>query len=161
VADLSLGSDAHETLEKPCRHQILREAQDETNAPRKFLAEMDKGVLWFNPSDPAAEEALYDMESMRRFAGIDLGNEPVPDETTICKFRHLHEAHDLGQKLFESVSEHLQAKGLRMSEGTIMDATIISAPPSTKNNTKTRDPEMRAYQEGQPVVLWHEDRYRC
>ncbi len=76
------------------------------------------------------------MESMRRFAGIDLGNEPVPDETTICKFRHLLEAHDLGEKLFESVSEHLQARGLRMSEGTIMDATIISAPSSTKKKAK-------------------------
>lgn len=101
------------------------------------------------------------MESMRRFAGIYLGNEPVQDETTICKFRHLLEAHDLGQRLFESVSEHIQAKGLRMSEGTIMDATIISAPSSTKNNTKTRGPEMRAYQKGQPVVLWHEGTYRC
>jgi IS5 family transposase len=103
---------------------------------------------WFNLSDPAAEEALYDMESMRRFAGIDLGNEPVPDETTICKFRHLLEAHDLGEKLFKSVSLNLQAKGLRMSEGTIMDATIISAPSSTKNNTKTRDPEMHQTRKG-------------
>jgi len=87
---------------------------------------------WFNLSDPAAEEALYDMESMRRFVGIDLGNEPVPDETTICKFRHLLEAHGLGERIFQEVNAHLEEKGLRLSEWTIMDATIINAPSSTK-----------------------------
>jgi len=129
--------------------------------PREIPRRNGQEFKWFNLSDPAAEEALYDMESMRRFVGIDLGNEPVPDETTICKFRHLLEAHDLGEKLFESVSLHLQAKELQMSEGTIMDATIISAPSSTKNTTKTRDPEMHAYQKRQPVVLRHEGSYRC
>ena len=69
---------------------------------------------WFNLSDPAAEEALYDMESMRRFVGIDLGNEPVPDETTICKFRHLLEAHGLGERIFQEVNAHLEEKGLRL-----------------------------------------------
>ncbi len=71
---------------------------------------------WFNLSDPAAEEALYDMESMRRFVGIDLGNEPVPDETTICKFRHLLEAHGLGERIFQEVNAHLEEKGLRLSD---------------------------------------------
>jgi IS5 family transposase len=91
---------------------------------------------WFNLSDPAAEEALYDMESMRRFVGIDLGNEPVPDETTICKFRHLPEAHGLGERIFQEVNAHLEEKGLRLSEGTIMDATIINAPSSTKKGNQ-------------------------
>jgi len=103
---------------------------------------------WFNLSDPAAEEALYDMESMRRFVGIDLGNEPVPDETTICKFRHLLETHDLGERIFQEVNAHLEEKGLRLSEGTIMDATIINAPSSTKNQDRKRDPDMHSTKKG-------------
>ena len=103
---------------------------------------------WFNLSDPGAEEALYDMESMRRFVGIDLGNEPVPDETTICKFRHLLETHDLGERIFQEVNAHLEEKGLRLSEGTIMDATIINAPSSTKNQDKKRDPDMHSTKKG-------------
>jgi len=103
---------------------------------------------WFNLSDPAAEEALYDMESMRSFVGIDLGNEPVPDETTICKFRHLLEAHGLGERIFQEVNAHLEEKGLRLSEGTIMDATIINAPSSTKNQDKKRDPDMHSTKKG-------------
>ena len=103
---------------------------------------------WFNLSDPAAEEALYDMESMRRFVGIDPGNEPVPDETTICKFRHLLEAHGLGERIFQEVNAHLEEKGLRLSEGTIMDATIINAPSSTKNQDKKRDPDMHSTKKG-------------
>jgi transposase, IS5 family len=88
---------------------------------------------WFNLSDPAAEEALYDSSAMRRFVGIDLGCEPVPDETTVCRFRHLLEAHDLGQPLFDEVQQHLASKGLKVATGTIVDATIINAPSSTKN----------------------------
>ena len=103
---------------------------------------------WFNLSDPGAEEALYDMESLRRFVGIDLGNEPVPDETTICKFRHLLEAHGLGEQIFQEVNAHLEEKGLRLSEGTIMDATIINAPSSTKNQDKKRDPDMHSTKKG-------------
>ena len=83
---------------------------------------------WFNLSDPAAEEALYDSSAMRRFVGIDLGCEPVPDETTVCRFRHLLEEHDLGRPLFDEVQQHLAAKGLKMATGTIVDATIINAP---------------------------------
>ena len=97
---------------------------------------------WFNLSDPGVEEALYDSAGMRRFVGIDLGREPVPDETTVCKFRHLLEAHELGERLFERVGEHLQAKGLRLSTGTIVDAAILNAPSSTKNARQERDPEM-------------------
>jgi IS5 family transposase len=88
---------------------------------------------WFNLSDPAVEEALYDSRAMRRFVGIDLGREPVPDETTICKFRHLLEARNLGARLFELMQEYLQENGLRIGRGTIVDATLIAAPSSTKN----------------------------
>ena len=112
---------------------------------------------WFNLSDPAAEEALYDIESMRRFVGIDLGNEPVPDETTICKFRHLLETHGLGERIFQEVNAHLEEKGLRLSEGTIMDATIINAPSSTKNREKKRGSRYALHEEGEPVLLRDED----
>ena len=103
---------------------------------------------WFNLSDPAVEEALYDSLAMRRFVGIDLGREPVPDETTMCRFRHLLEAHDLGRRLFAQVQRHLATKGLKVATGTIVDATIISAPASTKNAHKARDPEMHQTKKG-------------
>ena len=103
---------------------------------------------WFNLSDPAAEEALYDSLSMRRFVGIDLGREPVPDETTICRFRHLLEAHDFGRRMFECVHEHPEAKGLRLSSGMIVDATIIDGPSSTKNEEKARDPDTHQTKKG-------------
>jgi IS5 family transposase len=103
---------------------------------------------WFNLSDPAVEEALYDSAAMRAFAGIDLGSEPAPDETTMCKFRHLLEAHGLGQRLFAQVGRHLQARGMKVSNGTIVDATIIAAPSSTKNASGQRDPEMHQVKKG-------------
>jgi IS5 family transposase len=103
---------------------------------------------WFNLSDPGAEETLYDSLAMRRFAGIDLGREPVPDETTICKFRHLLERHELGSALFEQVHAYLEEHGLKLSRGTIVDATIIHAPSSTKNAAQARDPEMHQTKKG-------------
>lgn len=103
---------------------------------------------WFNLSDPAVEEALYDSQAMRRFVGLDLGREPAPDETTVCRFRHLLEAHDLGRRLFEAVQRHLAEKGLKVATGTIVDATIINAPCSTKNARKARDPEMHQTKKG-------------
>lgn len=103
---------------------------------------------WFNLSDPAVEEAVYDSQAMRRFVGIDLGCEPVPDETTVCRFRHLLEAHDLGRRLFDQVQNHLAESGLQVATGTIVDATIISAPSSTKNRAKARDPEMHQTKKG-------------
>ena len=103
---------------------------------------------WFNLSDPGAEEALYDMESLRRFAGIDVGREPVPDETTICKFRHLMEQRNLGDALFQKVNAYLAENGLAVSRGTIVDATLIDAPTSTKNKKKQRDPDMRSAKKG-------------
>jgi transposase, IS5 family len=104
---------------------------------------------WFNLSDPAAEEALYESVSMRRFVGIDLGHEPVPDETTILNFRHLLERHELGEVLFKRVNEYLASRGLKVAGGTIVDATIIAAPSSTKNRAKARDPEMHQTRKGQ------------
>ena len=103
---------------------------------------------WFNRSDPGMEEALYDSRAMRLFAGIDLGEEPAPDETTILKFRHLLESHDLGEKLFQQIGEYLEENGLKVNRGTIVDATIISAPSSTKNRDKKRDPEMHSTKKG-------------
>jgi IS5 family transposase len=103
---------------------------------------------WFDLSDPSVEEALYDSIAMRKFVGIDLGREPVPDETTVCRFRHLLEAHELGSRLFEEVHRHLDAKGMKVSTGTIVDATIINAPSSTKNAGKARDPDMHQTKKG-------------
>ena len=103
---------------------------------------------WFNLSDPAVEEALYDSVVLRQFVGIDLGQEPVPDETTVCKFRHLLEEHKLGGEMLETVNLHLQEKGVRITTGTIVDATIIHAPSSTKNREEKRDPEMHQTKKG-------------
>src|SRR5580658_10290203 len=103
---------------------------------------------WFNLSDPAVEEALYDSAVMGCFVGIDLGNEPVPDETTVCKFRHLLEEHRLGGQMLEAVNLHLQSRGVRITTGTIVDATIIHAPTSTKNREQKRDPEMHQTKKG-------------
>jgi IS5 family transposase len=98
---------------------------------------------WFNLSDPQAEDSLYDSESMRRFAGIELAENAVPDETTILHFRHLLEKHRLTEQIFAEVRTLLEQKRLLLKSGTIVDATIISAPSSTKNATQSRDPEMR------------------
>ena len=103
---------------------------------------------WFNLSDPAAEEALYDSRALRQFVGVDLGREPVPDETTICKFRHLMEKHNLGDHLFHLVNQYLKENGLKVSRGTIVDASIINAPSSTKNKKKERDPDMHQTRKG-------------
>jgi len=103
---------------------------------------------WFELSDPGVEEALYDSRAMRQFVGIDLGKEPVPDETTILQFRHLMERHNLGDELFRLVNVYLAENGMTINRGTIVDATIISAPTSTKNKTKTRDPDMHQTRKG-------------
>jgi IS5 family transposase len=103
---------------------------------------------WFNLSDPGVEEALYDSAVMRQFVGIDLGCEPAPDETTVCKFRHLLEEHQLGEQILGEVNLRLQAKGVRITSGTIVDATILHAPTSTKNREQKRDPEMHQTKKG-------------
>jgi IS5 family transposase len=103
---------------------------------------------WFNLADLACEEALYDSASLRRFAGIDLGNEPAPDATTMLKFRRLLEQHQLAEQLFAEVGRVLQGSGMTLKTGTIVDATIIAAPSSTKNADKQRDPEMHQTRKG-------------
>ncbi len=103
---------------------------------------------WFNLSDPQAEDALYDSESIRRFVRIELSEDVVPDETTILRFRHRLETHGLTAKIFDLVKELLAAKRLLLKSGTIVDATIIAAPSSTKNASQTRDPEMKQTRKG-------------
>jgi IS5 family transposase len=107
---------------------------------------------WFNLSDPAMGDSLYDSESMRRFAGIELGEDAVPDETTILRFRHLLEKHYLTQAIFSQIRTLLEQKRLLLKSGTIVDATIIEAPPSTKNEEQARDPEMHQARKGKD---WH------
>jgi transposase, IS5 family len=107
---------------------------------------------WYALSDEALEDALYDSQAMRTFAGIDLSADPVPDATTLLKFRHLLEAHDLTARIFAEVGALLSERKLLMKEGTIVDATIIAAPSSTKNAAKERDPEMHQTKKGNQ---WH------
>lgn len=107
---------------------------------------------WFNLSDPQAEDAIYDSESMRRFAKVELSFDKVPDETTILRFRHLLEKHRLTQAIFEAIKDLLESRRLLLRSGTIVDATIIAAPSSTKNEAKARDPEMKQTRKGKN---WH------
>jgi len=103
---------------------------------------------WYALSGPGAEEALYDIQSMRAFCGLELGRDAIPDETTILNFRHLLERHELTKAIFAAVSEHLAAKGELLRGGTIVDATLIAASPSTKNKEGRRDPEMSQSKKG-------------
>jgi IS5 family transposase len=103
---------------------------------------------WFNLADEACEDALYDIACFRDFCRIDLGRERVPDATTLLNFRHLLEQHQLGAALFAKVGELLLANGMKLSGGTIVDATLIAAPPSTKNEAQSRDPEMHQSKKG-------------
>ena len=106
----------------------------------------------FGLADEALEDAIYDSHSMREFTGIDLSREAVPDATTLLKFRRLLEDHGLTAKLFEGINADLAERGLLLREGTMVDATIIAAPPSTKNEDKARDPEMHRTKKGNE---WH------
>jgi len=107
---------------------------------------------WYSLSDPAMEEALIEVPTMRRFAGIELISDRIPDETTILTFRHLLEKHGLGEQIFEAVKAHLVERGMTMQHGTIIDATLIAAPSSTKNKTDKREPEMHQTNNGKQ---WH------
>jgi len=107
---------------------------------------------WFGLADEALEDAIYDSQAMRSFMGIDLGRESVPDATTLLKFRRLLEEHGLTAAIFQEINAHLGEKGLLLREGTMVDATIIEAPPSTKNKDKARDPEMHQTKKGN---AWH------
>jgi IS5 family transposase len=103
---------------------------------------------WYSLSDPAMEDALIEVPTMRRFVGIDLVSDRIPDETTILAFRHLLEKHNLGEQIFETVKAHLKDRGMAMKQGTIIDATLIAAPSSTKNKSGERDPEMHQTKKG-------------
>jgi len=124
--------------------------------PRKGRPQFPLGVMlriyflqqWYGLSDPAAEEGLYDMHSMRDFAGLDLGHDAIPDETTILNFRHLLEKHKLTEALFDAVKTYLEDRALLLRGGTIMDATLIAASPSTKNEARKRDPDMSQSKKG-------------
>ena len=107
---------------------------------------------WYGLADEALEDALYDSQALRGFVGIDLNRDPVPDATTVLHFRHWLEQHDLAKALFDEVGTVLEERGLLMRQGTIVDATIIAAPPSTKNKSKARDPEMHQTKKGNQ---WH------
>ena len=102
----------------------------------------------FGLSDEGIEDALYDSQAIRRFVGIDLSRESAPDATTLLNFRHLLESHQLTESIFNAINGHLAAKGLLLREGTIVDATLIAAPPSTKNKAGQRDPEMHQSKKG-------------
>ncbi|MBB6187592.1 IS5 family transposase [Rhodanobacter sp. MP7CTX1] len=104
---------------------------------------------WYALSDPAMEDALYEIESMRRFAGLELNEDAIPDETTILKFRRFLEQHGLAAEILDTVNAHLGQQGLLLRQGTIVDATIIQAPSSTKNRDRQRDPDMRQTRKGQ------------
>src|SRR5215216_1983709 len=107
---------------------------------------------WYGLSDEGLEDAFYDSQALRGFAGIELNRDPVPDATTVLHFRHWLEKHGLTKVLFDEVGAMLEERGLLMRQGTIVDATIIAAPPSTKNNSKSRDPEMHQTKKGNQ---WH------
>ena len=115
--------------------------------------------LFYNVSDPGMEDLLYEVESVRRFAGLRLSGS-LPDETTILNFRHLLETQGLGMGLFEEINTYLASLGHRLKTGTIVDASIIDAPSSTKNRRGERDPEMHQTKKGKPVVLRDEGAYR-
>jgi transposase, IS5 family len=103
---------------------------------------------WFNLSDPGVEELFYESAAVRRFVGVDLGVAPAPDETTVLRFRHLLEKHSLGGQMLDMVNEHLESKCIKIQTGTIVDASIIHAPSSTKNEAGKRDPEMHQTKKG-------------
>jgi IS5 family transposase len=116
--------------------------------PLKRMLQIYFMQQWYKLSDPAMEDALYDSESLRRFAEIDIETDEIPDESTILHFRHLLEKYELTRKIFEKMKQYLSDKGLLLREGTIVDATIINAPSSTKNQGNTRDKEMRSTKKG-------------
>lgn len=168
----SFATDDFEKYRKPTRKEIFLKEMDQiipwqelSQVIQPFYPKEPKGAgrrpigiermlrihflqHWFELSDPGAEEALYDSRAMRQFVGIDLGKEPVPDETTILNFRHLLERNNLGDELFRLVNEYLVESGLKVNRGTIVDATIIHAPSSTKNKDKARDPDMHQTRKG-------------
>ena len=138
-------------LEKKLRKYYPKGENGNPPYPLPIMLRVHCLQLFYNLSDPAMEDALYEIESMRRFAGLRLSDR-LPDESTILRFRHFLERHKLGKVIFDTVSAQLRQQGLMMREGTIVDATIIAAPSSTKNQDGERDPEMRQTKKGNE---WH------
>ena len=136
-----------ERLEERIRPHYFKAERGRRPYPLSAMLRVHIVQLCYNVSDPGMEDLLYEAESVRRIAGLRL-SEPIPDESTILNFRHLLEERHLGQGLFAEINEHLASQGLRLREGTIVDATIIEAPPSTKNRAGQRDPEMRQVKKG-------------
>ena len=134
-------------LEERIRPHYFKVERGRRPYPLSVMLQVHIVQLCYNLSDPGMEDLLYEAESVRRFAGLRL-SEPIPDESTILNFRHLLEEHHLGQGLFTEIKNHLEEHGVRLREGTIVDATIIEAPSSTKNRTGQRDPEMRQVKKG-------------
>jgi len=137
-----------EELLKIVRHNYPKKGNGRQPMPVERMMRIYFLQQWYGLSDPGMEDALYDIESMRRFSRIDLASDPVPDETTILNFRHYLEEYRLTEKIFEKTKKYLSDKGLMLREGTIVDATIIDAPSSTKNQDRTRDPEMKQTKKG-------------
>ena len=135
-------------LLKIVRHRYPKKGNGRQPMPVERMLRIYFLQQWYGLSDPGMEDALYDSESMRRFAQIDLATDPVPDETTILNFRHYLEEYHLTEQIFEKTKQYLTGKGLMLREGTIVDATIINAPSSTKNESWTRDPEMKQTKKG-------------
>jgi IS5 family transposase len=137
-----------ERLLKIVRHQYPKKGNGRQPMPVERMLRIYFMQQWYGLSDPGMEDALYDIESMRRFARIDLEADVIPDETTILNFRHYLEQYHLTEKMFEMTREYLADKGLILREGTIVDATIINASPSTRNESRARDPEMKQTKKG-------------
>ena len=138
-------------LEERIRPFYAKPGQGRRPYPLPVMLRIHCVQLFYNLSDPGMEDLLYEAESVRRFAGLSLA-EALPDETTILNFRHLLERHELGKGLLDEINAHLESQGLRLREGTIVDASIIEAPSSTKNRAGERDPEMHQTKKGNQ---WH------
>jgi len=136
-----------EKLEKKIRRHYPKRGRGRPPYPLSVMLRIHCVQLFYNLSDPAMEDMLYEIESVRRFVGLKLAG-PIPDETTILNFRHLLERHRLGTKLFEAINRHLADHELMLKEGTIVDASIVSAPTSTKNRDNARDPQMHQAKKG-------------
>lgn len=138
-------------LEKAIRRYYAKPGNGRRPYPLPVMIRIHCLQLFYNLSDPAMEDALYEIESMRNFAGLKITG-AIPDETTILNFRHLLEKHNLGEKVFKVINKHLEKQGVMLKEGTIVDASIIEAPTSTKNKEGQRDPEMHQAKKGNE---WH------
>ena len=135
-----------EYLLQPILRKYPKPGKGRRPIPAEVMVRIYFMQQWYGLSDPAMEDSLYDVESMRRFAGVTLDS--IPDETTICKFRHFLEKHRLTEALFRCTAPYLSERGMLLSEGTMVDATILHAPASTKNRDQARDPEMAHTKKG-------------